>query len=87
MPLSSGARLGPYQIEAAIGAGGMGEVYKARATRLDRAGIPERVCMMLTGHETRSVFERYNVVSDGDLKDAVKKLDASSAAAAARQRA
>jgi Tol biopolymer transport system component len=36
MPLSSGARLGPYQIEAAIGAGGMGEVYRARDTRLDR---------------------------------------------------
>ena len=36
MPLSSGARLGPYEIESAIGAGGMGEVYKARDTRLDR---------------------------------------------------
>jgi Tol biopolymer transport system component/predicted Ser/Thr protein kinase len=36
MPLSAGDRLGPYEILAPIGAGGMGEVYKARDTRLDR---------------------------------------------------
>jgi len=36
MPISSGTRLGPYEIVAPIGAGGMGEVYKARDTRLDR---------------------------------------------------
>jgi eukaryotic-like serine/threonine-protein kinase len=36
MPLSSGIRLGPYEILDAIGAGGMGEVYRARDTRLDR---------------------------------------------------
>ena len=36
MPLSIGTRLGPYEIQAAIGAGGMGEVYRARDTRLDR---------------------------------------------------
>jgi len=37
MTLSPGERLGPYEIQAAIGAGGMGEVYKARDTRLDRS--------------------------------------------------
>jgi hypothetical protein len=31
--------------------------------------------MQLTGHKTRSVFERYNIVSDGDLRDAAKRLD------------
>ena len=36
MPLSAGDRLGPYEILAPIGAGGMGEVYKANDTRLDR---------------------------------------------------
>jgi serine/threonine protein kinase len=36
MPLSAGDKLGPYEILSAIGAGGMGEVYKARDTRLDR---------------------------------------------------
>ena len=36
MPLTAGSRLGPYEILSAIGAGGMGEVYQARDTKLDR---------------------------------------------------
>ena len=36
MPLNSGTKLGPYEIQTPLGAGGMGEVYRARDTRLDR---------------------------------------------------
>ena len=36
MALGPGTRLGPYEIESTVGAGGMGEVYRARDTRLDR---------------------------------------------------
>jgi serine/threonine protein kinase len=59
MPLSSGARLGPYVIGAPLGAGGMGEVYRAHDSKLDRdvavKVLPERVAQ---DDEARSRFER-----------------------------
>ena len=53
MSLAAGAHLGPYEIVAPIGAGGMGEVYRARDTRLDR-----QVALKVSQHEFTDRFER-----------------------------
>ncbi len=59
MPLSSGTKLGPYEIVAPIGAGGMGEVYRARDTRLDRTVAIKVLNSQLTlSAEMRARFER-----------------------------
>lgn len=51
---------------------------RSAARNLIRAGVPERVAMMLTGHLTRAVFDRYAIVSERDLSAGVEKLAAQS---------
>lgn len=59
MALSAGSRLGPYEIVSPLGAGGMGEVYRARDTRLDRTVAIKIVNSALTGTpELKARFER-----------------------------
>jgi eukaryotic-like serine/threonine-protein kinase len=53
MPLPAQTRLGPYEILAPIGAGGMGEVYKARDTRLNR-----EVAIKMSAERFSDRFER-----------------------------
>jgi integrase len=71
--------------KARLAAGCPGRIphdFRRTAVRnLVRAGVPERVAMQLTGHKTRAVFERYNIVSPGDLRDAAQRLDRYSSAA------
>jgi integrase len=66
--------------KARLAAGCPGRIphdFRRTAVRnLVRAAVPERVAMQLTGHKTRAVFERYNIVSPGDLRDAARRLDA-----------
>src|SRR4051794_24094794 len=72
MPLAPGSRFGPYAIEAPIGAGGMGEVYRARDTALNRevaikivpdlfAGDPERLARFSREAQTLAALNHPNI--------------------------
>jgi len=64
MPLSAGTRLGPYEILAPIGAGGMGEVYKASDTRLNRI-IAIKVLNGAYGERFEQPHESFRLATTG----------------------
>jgi integrase len=53
------------------------DTRRSFATHMRKSGVPESVVMKMTGHKTREVFRRYNIVDDDDVREAVRRREES----------